>query len=120
MGNRGPRKGEGGRPKIEIDWTSFEAACKLMATKEEVLNLLSVNETTLDRHIKERYKLTFEGALKKFGSKTKISLRRLQLQLAKKNVAMAIWLGKQFLGQRERYDDDTDDGLTIIHVGSGK
>ena len=30
-----------------------------------------------------------------------MSLRRYQFQLAQKNTAMAIWLGKQYLGQRD-------------------
>lgn len=31
----------------------------------------------------------------------KISLRRSQWRLAEKNASMAIWLGKQYLGQRD-------------------
>lgn len=33
--------------------------------------------------------------------KGKISLRRSQFQLAEKNASMAIWLGKQYLGQKD-------------------
>ena len=32
----------------------------------------------------------------------KVTLRRYQLRLAEKNAAMAIWLGKQWLGQTDR------------------
>lgn len=36
----------------------------------------------------------------------KIKLRRNQLKLSEKSAAMAIWLGKQYLGQRENGDID--------------
>lgn len=90
-----------GRPKIEMDWTIFETACKLMATKNEILNLMGLKEATLDRRIREKYNDSFEGILKKLSFGTKLSLRRFQFQLAEKNPAMAIWLGKQYLGQRD-------------------
>ena len=35
-------------------------------------------------------------------SNGKIRLRRYQLQLAEKSAAMAIWLGKQWLGQTDK------------------
>lgn len=38
-------------------------------------------------------------------------MRRYQFELAKKNANMAIWLGKQYLGQRDNpeYNIDTED-----------
>jgi hypothetical protein len=95
-----------GRPRIEVNWEIFETACKLMATKEEILNLLNIKEMTLDRRIKEKYQDTFEGVLKKLSGNTKLSLRRFQFQLAEKNVAMAIWLGKQYLDQKDTIEKD--------------
>lgn len=102
-----------GRPRIEIDWVIFETACKLLATKEEIMNLLNVKELTLDRRIKERYSDTFEGVLKKLAGNTKLSLRRFQFQLAEKNVAMAIWLGKQYLGQKDKAIEEEPKDIDI-------
>ena len=45
--------------------------------------------------------------------KGKISLRRYQWELAKKNATMAIWLGKQFLGQRDNVDITVADAKGI-------
>ena len=42
--------------------------------------------------------------------KGKVSLRRSQFKLAEKNPTMAIWLGKQYLGQRdEQYIETKQD-----------
>lgn len=41
----------------------------------------------------------------------KISLRKNQLKLSEKSAAMAIFLGKQYLGQRDNYDTDNTEAL---------
>lgn len=46
--------------------------------------------------------MLFSDVYKKYSSKGKISLRRFQFQQAEKNTSMAIWLGKQYLGQTEK------------------
>ena len=43
----------------------------------------------------------------------KISLRRKQWQLAEKSASMAIWLGKQYLGQRDNVDVTVSDAKGI-------
>jgi hypothetical protein len=49
-------------------------------------------------------------AIKKGRESLKISLRRFQFDSAKKGkVAMQIWLGKQYLGQKDKHDITTDD-----------
>jgi len=118
MGKRGPKKGEGGRPKIEIDWNVFEACCKICATKEEICGVLNIDHMTLDRRVLERYNDTFEVVLKKFSDNTKMSLRRFQLQLAEKNVAMCIWLGKQYLDQKDKSEVDTKVTNVSINIDS--
>jgi hypothetical protein len=90
-----------GRPKLEINWTQFETACSLMATKEEICALFGISLTTLERRVKEKYDDTFEGVLEKSGATAKISLRRSQFNLAKTNAAVCIFLGKQYLGQKD-------------------
>lgn len=98
-----------GRPrKSKINWRNFEFACRLMATKEEILSDINasrtlkdqISEATFSRRIEERYSDTFEGVLKRFSSSAKVSLRRLQFKAAEKgNVSMLIWLGKNCLDQ---------------------
>lgn len=93
-----------GRPKQEFDWKVFEACCKLMATKDELSNVLGVSCDVIEFRTKEKYGKTFSQVLDSLASGTKISLRRTQLLLAKKSTPMAIWLGKQYLGQSEKME----------------
>lgn len=45
---------------------------------------------------------------KKKSAGGKMSLRRYQFELAKKNASMAIWLGKQYLGQSDNPQGNID------------
>ena len=57
---------------------------------------------TLQRWVKENYDGdTFAVVYKKYAAGGRVSLRRRQWALAEHNATMAIWLGKQHLGQRE-------------------
>ena len=89
------------RPKKEIDRSSFEGLCGLQCTKEEICSFLNVTDKTLDRWCKETYHKGFSDIFREKRKIGKISLRRSQWRLAEKNVTMAIFLGKQYLGQRE-------------------
>lgn len=93
-----------GRPKIEWDEkdkSTFEGLCRLQCTAVEICDVMMICEETLNRLIRDNYNLTFSEAIKKYGAKGKVALRRYQFELSKKSAAMAIWLGKQYLGQRE-------------------
>lgn len=90
-----------GRPKKEIDLTQFEKLCALQCTREEICGWFDVTDKTLDRWCKEQYGDTFSVVFSKKREAGKISLRRAQWRLAEKSPAMAIFLGKQYLGQRD-------------------
>jgi hypothetical protein len=63
--------------------------------------------------------MTFADTYKSKSQVGKSSLRRAQWNLAQKNASMAIWLGKQYLGQRDIADlglptDNTqEDALSV-------
>jgi hypothetical protein len=64
--------------------------------------VLRVSEDTIERWCKRTYELGFADAYKKFSATGKTSLRRSQFNVALQgNPTMLIWLGKQYLGQRE-------------------
>ena len=90
-----------GRPKIEIDQTQFEKLCLIQCTLVEIADWFECSEDTIERFCKETYNKTFAEVFKKKSTGGKISLRRAQFALAKKNATMAIWLGKQYLGQKD-------------------
>lgn len=93
-----------GRPKKEIDQEQFEKLCEMQCTQEEICNWYNVTDKTLTRWCKETYGSAFSEVFKQKRGRGKISLRRIQWQLAQNSVPMAIWLGKQYLNQRERVD----------------
>lgn len=92
------------RPRIEIDAKSFESLCSLQCTLPEIADFFHCSEDTVERWCKRTYDDCFAVVFKKKSGKGKISLRRAQFRLAETNASMAIWLGKQYLGQ-------CDDGI---------
>lgn len=91
-----------GRPKKNIDQNMFEKMCSYQCTEEEICGMFGVSVDTLERWCKRTYKATFAEVFKEKRQLGKMSLRRSQFKLAEKNATMAIWLGKQYLDQRDR------------------
>lgn len=92
------------RPRKEIDQKQFENLCGLQCTLEEICGWFDVTDKTLDSWCKRTYNANFSEVFKQKRGAGKISLRRSQWRLAEKNATMAIFLGKQFLGQRDNVD----------------
>lgn len=93
-----------GRPRAEIDKKQFENLCGLQCTLEEICGWFGVTDKTLDSWCKRTYHASFSEVFKQKRGLGKISLRRSQWRLAEKSATMAIWLGKQYLGQRDQVD----------------
>lgn len=91
-----------GRPRKPIPKAQLEKLCHMQATEVEVCDFFGVDRETLNKRCKEMYDgRTFSQVYKEYSAGGKISLRRKQWQLADKNAGMAIFLGKQYLGQRD-------------------
>ena len=90
-----------GRPEKPIDWKVFEELCDIQCTHEELSSVLKISRPTLYSRAEKQYDEDFPTLYKRLTDAGKTSLRRDQLKMAKKNCSMAIWLGKQYLGQRE-------------------
>ncbi len=94
-----------GRPRKEINKTEFEKLCFLQCTRSEFCTWFDVNEDTLNKWCKENYDgKTFSAVFKEKRENGLISLRRTQFQLAEKSPAMAIFLGKNLLGQTDKVE----------------
>lgn len=91
------------RHRIEIDKKNFENLCGLQCTLEEIAYFFDCSSDTIERWCLRTYKENFADVFKKKRGSGKIALRRYQFQLAKKNATMAIFLGKQWLGQKDDY-----------------
>lgn len=94
------KKHAGGRPKIKLDYELIEKLAMIQCTQIEIASFIGVNVSTLQRDAE------FCSIYKKGQENGKTSLRRIQFKLAEKNTAMAIFLGKNYLGQSDkRYQD---------------
>lgn len=92
------------RPRIEINKTEFEKLCGLQCPLHEIADWFDCSEDTIERWCKREYRERFAEVYEKKRGRGKIALRRAQFELAKKNAAMAIFLGKNILGQRDRQE----------------
>ena len=97
-----------------IDKKQFENLCGLQCTLLEICDFFDVEDDTLNSWCKKTYGTTFSEVFKVKRGKGQISLRRMQWKLAEKNAAMAIFLGKQYLGQKDKIEY-TDDGMKSIN-----
>jgi len=104
----GQRPGAG-RKAVQIDLEQLEKLCALQCTDVEIAAWFQVSLRTIE---KRRRLPKFADAMQRGRAKGRISVRRHQMKLLEAgNATMAVWLGKQLLGQR--------DVITAEHVGSG-
>lgn len=102
-----------GRPKKEIDQKIFENLCALQCTEVEICSCFDVSDKTLNGWCKRTYGKNFSEVFRQKREKGKISLRRTQFKLAEKSATMALWLGKQYLNQRDNVDVTVSDAKGI-------
>ena len=103
-----------GRPTTEFDKKAFSDLIGFGCSQEEICWFFRNSDTgrpanpdTLSRWCKRTYGLNFKEYKDKMGlMPLKIQLRKNQLDLSKKSAAMAIWLGKQYLGQKDQPEID--------------
>lgn len=87
----------------------FEKLCALQCTQQEICDFLEVDHKTLTKWCKRTYGKDYSQVYSEKRSGGKVSLRRLQFRLAEKSAAMAIFLGKNILGQSDYPDLSGDE-----------
>ena len=93
-----------GRPKIQLNLSELQKLCRLNCTMPEIAAFFDVPLRTLeDKYTNDE---NVRNAIDKGRNEGKLSLRRKQIQIMDEtnNPTMAIWLGKQLLGQRDRQE----------------
>lgn len=110
-----------GRPKKEFDKKAFQDLVGLGCSQEEICWFFRdetgkpANIDTLTRWCKRTFDMTFQEYFAKNGYMAlKIKLRRNQFKLSEKNAAMAIFLGKNYLGQKDYFESDNKDALAKL------
>ncbi|HNC88725.1 MAG TPA: hypothetical protein PL000_07225 [Anaerolineales bacterium] len=90
----------GPAPK-DVDKELFESLCGIWCTIMEIESIMKTDAATIDKWCFRTYGVGFSSAYERLCNSGKASLRRNQLNLSSTNAAMAIWLGKQKLGQSD-------------------
>lgn len=92
------------RNSITLDMIDFERVFDLAAyqsSKREIYAIMNICETELLRAGNEKYNEQFNKFYLAGKEAGKNDLRLSQFKMARKNAAMAIFLGKQYLGQSD-------------------
>lgn len=94
-----------GRPIKDFDWDQFDKLCSFpdVITQADIAEIMRVSQDTCDRRVKERFpELTFAEYREKRQAHFRSSLLAAQVKAALGgNVTMLIWLGKNYLKQKE-------------------
>jgi hypothetical protein len=102
-----------GRKKIEIDMDKAGKLASIMCTQSEIASVLGVSVDLLE-HNPEFIRIHKKGM-----ENGRASLRRMQYTAANNgNPTMMIWLGKQYLGQKDKTESEITgkDGAPLIPV----
>jgi hypothetical protein len=117
-------KHPGGRPRLTFDLRQVEDLGKIQSTHAELAAVLGCGLSTIKDRLSNDSE--FSAAYERGREAGKSSLRRIQWKAALAgNVVMQIWLGKQYLGQRDQQavevtrntDDAGWDGLLLTDEG---
>lgn len=116
-----------GRKKIKANFDKIQKEINLdqviywiglQATAEEIAGAFRVSTWTLNLRLKEEFGLNFTQLKNKLGdgANGKLALRRNQFKLSEHNASMAIWLGKQWLEQKDTIHQETTIKSDNVHV----
>lgn len=105
-----------GRPRIDIDWEEFDKLCAIQATLNEIAAWFNCSIDTIENRCWEEKEMRFSDYFAQKAATGKISLRRKQFQTAMGgNVSMQIWLGKNWLDQKDKVESEIEHkGITIV------
>jgi len=104
-----------GRPRLEFDLKQIEQLAAIQCTDGEIAAVLACSrQTILNRKDDDP---DFLAAIKRGRESGKASLRRLQWRAANAgNTTMLVWLGKQYLEQRDRQQvaHSSEGGVLVV------
>lgn len=101
---RGPKKGEGGRPRIrwtKTQWKVFDAMCSCGALQKDIADALDLSEDVVNEICKREKGKTFKAYREGKKAKGRVFLAAKQLEVAMTgNTVMLKHLGEHTLGQK--------------------
>jgi hypothetical protein len=121
-----------GRPTKEFDRKTFVDLVGLNCDQQEICwffrdeNGKPANVDTLSRWCVRTFGMNFQEYFRQNrGLAMKIKLRQAQMKLAEKSAAMAIFLGKNMLGQTDKVENEGNEAImqkldnVLSHIGEG-
>ena len=109
------------RPIKEIDWDKLARICQYPMKNEDIAAILDLSVDTIFRAIKKKYKISFAEYKDQKQSNLRFTLLSKQIEVAKSgNVTMLIWLGKQYLDQKDKKEISAEDVNSAIILSYSK
>lgn len=96
-----------GRPLKQLDENLIYELARVHVSQQDIARITDSCEDTINRR--------FQSALQRGYADANLSLKRKQFELAMSgNCSMLIWLGKQYLGQKDKSPEEV--GITQFNV----
>lgn len=101
-------KGQIKQAQARIDRDEFEKLCAMQCTTEEIAGFFGCCKDTLFEWGRNEYGRDFSTVFAEKKASGRSSLRRSQWKKAteKNDTTMLIWLGKQYLGQTDKIEQE--------------
>ena len=112
-----------GRPEIPFDWTRLDAILQYKASLADSAEIMQVSEDTIEKRIKDKYKITFTEYRDKKMSTVRLSLVQKAIHMAKAgDRTMLIFCLKNLCGWNDVYQQEINQTNTevkrlVIHMG---
>jgi len=107
-------KGKDGRNKVRINWRHVDKWLQAQANGTEIANHIGIHPNTLYRRCEEEHGISFSEYSQQKKSSGKMMLKVMQFEKAEEgNVPMQIWLGKNYLEQKDKVEKEIKGGRTI-------
>jgi len=100
----GPKKGAKYKTRFEPNWDDVKKLAHIQCTTYEIASFLDTSVDTMNYRSKENFGRTFAEMVKEWALSGRCSLRRMQWKIAERSATMAIFLGKNMLGQADKVD----------------
>ncbi len=101
-----------------INLAELEKLAAMQCTDEEIAAWFNVSPRTIERRRKSP---VFAETICRGKARGRISLRRAQLKILEQgNATMGIWLGKQYLGQADQIDVNTNHQTVVLVMASAQ
>ena len=105
-----------GRPRKEFELKQIEGLIQIQCTQEEVCSVLETTDKTLNRWLRKTTGYNFSEYFEQKKAFGKASLRRKQWKLADVSPAMAIFLGKNYLGQKDKQELEHSGSIKSVTI----